>query len=161
MIATTDLLEAWRLNHDINLRLVDAISDAGMRSTLSTRGGRDVARQLVHLHNVRWAWLSMAGFANGMKKLDTKKAPSRAALKAAHAASCEGIARWLASALDEGAKMKNFAGGPCRALGYFLAHDAHHRGNILLTLKLAGHKVDTKTQYGIWTMWHARAGRRG
>ena len=156
MHSTHDLLEAWRLNNAINLRLIDGISDAGLRCTLSTRGGRDVARQLVHLHNVRWSWLSMAGaaFAGGVKKLDTKKVPARAQLKAAHAASCEGIGRWIASALDGGGKMKNFAGGPYKALGYFLAHDAHHRGNILLTLKLAGHKVDTKTQYGIWMMWH-------
>ena|SRR5437870_358870 len=56
----TDLLERWRLNNAINLRLIDAISDAGMTSTMSTRGGRDVARQFVHLHDVRWAWLSIA-----------------------------------------------------------------------------------------------------
>jgi len=61
MGTSADLLECWRLNNAINLRLIDAISDAGMRSTMSTRGGRDVARQFVHLHNVRWAWLSMAG----------------------------------------------------------------------------------------------------
>ena len=156
MSATNDLLDAWRLNNAINLRLIDGISDAGLRCTLSTRGGRDVARQLVHLHNVRWSWLSMAGgaFADGVKKLDAKKVPARAQLKAAHTASCEGIGRWIAGALDEDVKMKNFAGGPYKALCYFLAHDAHHRGSILLTLKLAGHKVDTKTQYGIWMMWH-------
>ncbi len=43
-----------------------------------------------------------------------------------------------------------------RRLSYFLAHDAHHRGNILLTLKLSGHKVDTDTQYGIWWLWHEK-----
>lgn len=41
-------------------------------------------------------------------------------------------------------------------MSYFLAHDAHHRGNILLTLKLSGHKVDTDTQYGIWWLWHEK-----
>ena len=50
MGTSADLLE-WRLNNAINLRLIDAI----MRSTMSTRGGRDVARQFVHLHNVQWA----------------------------------------------------------------------------------------------------------
>jgi uncharacterized damage-inducible protein DinB len=156
MHATHDVLEAWRMNHAINVRLIDAISAAGMRCTLSSRGGRDVARQFVHLHNVRWAWLSMAGpgMANSLSKLSTKVAPTKAQLKSAHAASCEGIGRWLARSLDEGVKMKNFAGGPYKALGYFLAHDAHHRGNILLTLKLSGHKIDTRTQYGIWMMWH-------
>jgi uncharacterized damage-inducible protein DinB len=157
---SADLLDCWRLNNAINLRLIDAISDAGMKSTMSARGGRDVARQFVHLHNVRWAWLSMAGadLMKGVKKMNTKIPPTKAQLKASHTASCEGIGRWIATAVDAGVKMKNFAGGPYKALGYFLAHDAHHRGNILLTLKLSGHKVDTKTQYGIWMMWHSKKG---
>ena len=47
------LLEAWHTNNRINLVLIDGISDEGLRSSLSTRGGRDVARQFAHLHNVR------------------------------------------------------------------------------------------------------------
>jgi uncharacterized damage-inducible protein DinB len=158
MSATRDLLEAWRLNNRINLFLIDGISAAGMRCTLSTRGGRDVARQFAHLHNVRWTWLYLAdpSLAKGVKKLNTTKRPTNAQLKAAHTSSCEAIGRWLTRALDEGVKMKNFAGGPAKALGYFLAHDAHHRGNILLTLKLSGHRVDTRTQYGIWMLWHKK-----
>jgi uncharacterized damage-inducible protein DinB len=35
-------------------------------------------------------------------------------------------------------------------LGYFIAHESHHRGSILLTLKQSGHPVDKKTAYAIW-----------
>lgn len=158
MTQTRELVGAWRLNNQINLHLIDGISAAGMTSTMSTRGGRDVARQFVHVHNVRWTWLSMAGprWAKGVTKLNPKVMPSKARLKSAHTASSEAVGRWIAAAIDEGVKMKNFAGGPYKALGYFLAHDAHHRGNILLTLKLSGHKVDTDTQYGIWWSWHKK-----
>ena len=48
-----ELLEAWRTNNRINLFLIDRISVAGMKCTLSKRGGRDVSRQFAHLHNVR------------------------------------------------------------------------------------------------------------
>lgn len=47
------ILEAWRTNNRINLFLIDKISDEGLQCTPSTRGGRTVARQLAHLHNVR------------------------------------------------------------------------------------------------------------
>ncbi len=50
-----ELREAWMTNHRINLALLNAISDEGLSATLSTRGGRDVARQFAHLHNVRLA----------------------------------------------------------------------------------------------------------
>ena len=40
--------------------------------------------------------------------------------------------------------------GVVSMLGYFIAHESHHRGSILLTLKECGHKVDQKVQYKIW-----------
>ena len=48
-----ELLEAWRINNRINLYLIDNISEAGLQCTLSKRGGRGVAGQFAHLHNVR------------------------------------------------------------------------------------------------------------
>lgn len=36
------------------------------------------------------------------------------------------------------------------SVGYLIAHESHLRGNILLTLKQCGHKVDSETQYAIW-----------
>ena len=163
MTATQELLDAWRLNNQINLRLIDGISAAGMTSTMSTRGGRDVARQFVHLHNVRWAWLSMAGAGPGERHEEAghqSRAEQGAAQSRAHVVvrGHRPVARF-APQIDDGKDYgRIFAAGPYKALGYFLAHDAHHRGNILLTLKLAGHKVDTKTQYGIWMMWHSKQG---
>ncbi len=43
------VLEAWRVNQRVNLRLIERISDEGMRCTLSVRGGRNVVRQLAYL----------------------------------------------------------------------------------------------------------------
>ena len=43
----------------MNLLLMDNITDAGMEKTLSTRGGRTVYQQLVHVHNVRISWLEV------------------------------------------------------------------------------------------------------
>ncbi|MEK7225822.1 MAG: hypothetical protein AAB221_09075, partial [Bacteroidota bacterium] len=53
------LLDTWRTQHKMNLLLMDNITDAGMQKTLSTRGGRTVYLQLVHMHNVRMQWLEI------------------------------------------------------------------------------------------------------
>ena len=34
--------------------------------------------------------------------------------------------------------------------GRDVAHESHHRGNIMLTIKERGHNVDKAMQYGIW-----------
>ncbi|MCH7703713.1 MAG: hypothetical protein IIB61_01260 [Planctomycetes bacterium] len=48
-----ELIEAWRTNNRINLLLIERISNDGMKSTLSVRGGRGVAGELAHMHNNR------------------------------------------------------------------------------------------------------------
>jgi len=142
----------WRINHRVNEMLLAAISEAGLRSSLSTRDGRDVARQFAHLHNVRVAWLEVSAkdLAKGLKKFPSKESPPRAALKQALASSTEAIAAMLQRGIDAGGTLKGFSRGVVPALGYFLAHEGHHRGSILLTLKQAGYKVPPDVQWGIW-----------
>ena len=78
-----DLLEAWRTNNRINLYLIDHISAAGMKCTLSKRGGRDVARQFGHIHNNRvWHLEKRAkDLSQGLVKFETKVTPTKAELK--------------------------------------------------------------------------------
>lgn len=147
-----DLLEAWRTSHRITLFLLDHISDAGLRSTLSTRGGRDVARQLAHLHNVRVSHLQNRAkdLAEGLVPFETADSPDRERLKAALTASGERIERFLADLMTGEGKRRAFKKGVATTLAYFVAHEAHHRGNILLTLKQCGHPVDQAARYALW-----------
>jgi uncharacterized damage-inducible protein DinB len=147
-----DLLEAWRTNNRINLFLIDHISDAGMECSLSKRGGRDVARQFAHLHNVRvWHLEKRAkDLARGLVTFQTKVTPKKAELKKALSASSGAVESFLAGVLSGEPKRRGFKKGIFTTLGYFIAHESHHRGSILLTLKECGHKLDQKTQYAIW-----------
>jgi len=152
-----DLLEAWRTNNRINLFLFDRISDAGMRCTLSTRGGRDVARQFAHMHDVRLYHLEKRArdLAEGLTLFRSKEHPDRKAVRAALEASGAALERFLAE-LDDGEKnRKGFKKGIATTLAYFVSHESHHRGSILLTLKTCGHKVDQETAYAIWD-WDRR-----
>ena len=146
------VIETWKINHRANEMLIDHISPDGMRSTLSTRGGRDVARQFAHLHNVRLSWLEVCAkdLAKGVTKFDTKDSPSKDALKKHLVSSTNAIAVLLERGVAANGVVKNFKPGVVPMLGYLIAHEAHHRGSILLTLKQTGHKVSTDVQFGIW-----------
>ncbi len=147
-----ELVEAWRTNCRINLLLIDKIKDAGMSSTLSTRGGRGVAGEFAHMHNVRvWHLQKRAkDLAEGLAVFETKTVPTKAQLKKALKASAKGIEALLVGALNGEAKRRGFKKGIFTTLAYFVAHEAHHRGRILLTLKVSGQTLDKNTQMAIW-----------
>jgi len=155
---TEQLLEAWRINNRINLYLLEHISDEGMKSTTSTRGGRDVARQFAHVHNNRVDWIENhgpRGLAEGLQKFDGKYSPRKEELKRAFEASSAAIEQCLAHGMQQDSKLRGLKRGVFAAFGYHVAHESHHRGSILLTLKLTGNKMDQAATYAIWD-WNVR-----
>jgi len=147
-----ELLEAWRTNHRINLFLLDGISEEGLRATLSTRGGRDVARQFAHVHNNRvWHLKKRAqDLAEGLEEFESKYSPTKAELIAALTPSTEAIEVFLEDVLEGRSKRRGFKKGVFTTLAYFVAHESHHRGSVLLTLKQCGLMPDKDVTYGIW-----------
>ena len=147
-----ELLEAWRTNNRINLFLIDKISDEGMRCTLSVHGGRNVVRQLAHLHNVRvWHLENRAReLAEGLYQFESKEEPGKEKLKECFLASGSRIETFLEDCMAGLPRRRPFKKGIMTTLAYFVAHESHHRGSILLTLKQSGHKLEQKTQYAIW-----------
>ncbi|MBV8809153.1 MAG: hypothetical protein JO033_10810 [Acidobacteriaceae bacterium] len=155
---TEGLVEAWRVNNRINLFLLDRITDAGMASTTSTRGGRNVARQFAHLHNNRVDFLmhhAPRDLSEGIVKFEGSYSPTKEELKTALESSAESIARLIEHSMNQGGTIRAFRRGVFAAFGYLVAHDSHHRGSILLTLKLTGNKLDSDAQYLIWD-WNNR-----
>ena len=147
-----EILTAWHANNRVNLFLIDRISAEGMRCTLSKRGGRNVARQFAHLHNNRiWHLQRRAkSLAKDARVFATKDEPDRATLAAALEESALRIEQLIVG-VHEGRKgVRAFRRGLVPYVAYFVAHESHHRGSILLTLKQSGHPVDKATAYAIW-----------
>ncbi len=147
-----ELIEAWRANNRINLFLIDKISGEGMQCSLSTRGGKSVARQFTHMHNVRlWQLEARAkDLSKGLYKFGPKEEPSKKELKQALEESADRIEVFLSRILTGDGKARSFKRGIYTTLSYFVAHESHHRGSTLLTLKQSGHKLDQKLSYAIW-----------
>jgi len=150
--AKKELIEAWRTNNRINLLLIDRISNEGMKSTLSKRGGRGVAGELAHMHNIRvWHVEKRAKeLAVGLNKFPTGVIPSKTELKKALKVSAAAVEELLIGILEGIPKRRGFKKGIFTTLAYFISHEAHHRGRILLTLKVSGNTLDKKTQFAIW-----------
>ena len=145
-------LDAWQTHHRVNMLLIDNTSDSGMQSSLSTRGGRTIYQQWVHIHNVRMQWLEVCAkdiFEN-FRVLDKAGSPDRNELKKALEDSTKGVEELLCRGWDNNGKVKGFKRGVIPLLAYFLSHESHHRGNMLLTLKQSGEKIPDVLKWGIW-----------
>jgi len=143
------LTNTWRINNRINLRLLDALSDEQLAATIRPRG-RAVTSYFVHIHMARFYWLERRArnLAKRLEKIPGGNAP-RATLRQALVNSSKAMEELFAEAERTG-QIKGTKLGPVGFLGYALAHEAHHRGQILLHLKFAKQPVARATTDSLW-----------
>jgi len=145
------LIEAWQINNRMNLLLMDNVSEAGMQKTLSARG-RTVYLQLVHMHNVRINWLEVCA-PDIFKKYPAIKNETPYNAKALHKSfedSARAIEELIERSWNENGKVKSFKKGLIPFICYFISHESHHRGSIILTLKQTGEKLPDSVKWGLW-----------
>ena len=147
-------VETWQIHNRINLYLLNAVNDAWLADESASKG-RTVGEQFAHMHNVRLMWFKAAApeLLDGLDKIE-KDAIEKKHLHAALTQSAFAMEKLLQKGLETG-KIKGFKPHAAAFLGYFISHESHHRGQIMLALKQSGHKVDQKVQYGLWE-WGSR-----
>lgn len=146
------LLDTWQVHSSKNKLLLDNTTETGMQQTLSNRGGRTVYQQWAHIHNVRLQWLEACApdLYKKYKPIGKDSAFDRELLAKSLDDSARGIAELLNRSWENSGKVKGFAKGVIPLLGYFISHESHHRGNILLTLKQSGEKIPDTVKWGLW-----------
>jgi len=152
----SQITDTWNINNRINLYLLDAISPDALADR-STSKGRTVAEQIAHLHNVRLMWLRVCGpeLIKGIVKIEKDAAANKKLLERELTKSGKAMETVLKKAIENGGKVKGFKPHVTAFLGYIIAHESHHRGQIALSLKQSGHTLDKKVAYGIWE-WGVR-----
>jgi uncharacterized damage-inducible protein DinB len=144
-----ELLKIWHKNHKQNIILLEAISEENLHKTANPKGSGSAEYQLKHLYNVRFWKLealdkkSVEGF-NSLKK---EEVLDKETLKDLLEITNEKIITLIHKMCDDERKINK---SPLDLVAYFINHEAHHRGNILLNLKLSGVKIAQETKYQLW-----------
>src|SRR5207244_10028881 len=147
---------AWEIHSRIILYLLHGI-DAAHLNDHSASKGRSVGEQFAHIHNVRLMWLKAAApdLLKGLDKIEKEQAGDQKLLRKSLLDSGQAIGALLTRSLATGGKVKGFKPDAIAFFGYLISHESHHRGQVALSLKQAGHALDKKVQYGIWE-WGVR-----
>jgi len=147
--APYSLADTWRLNNRVNLMLLDPLSQEQLAHTPSLRA-RSIADQFAHLHNVRIMWLEARtpGTAKSLHKIE-KGTATKTVLKDALEASAEPFANMVDAAQQSG-KIKSAKRGIYAFFAYAIAHEAHHRGQIIAHLKHAKMPLDRMLGFELW-----------
>jgi uncharacterized damage-inducible protein DinB len=155
-MTTNPLVETWEIHNRINLYLLDAITPESL-GDVSPAKGRTVGELFAHLHNVRLMWLQAAApeLLKSLKKIEKPETGKKHSLHKSLLGSGGAIGCLLKASLEADGRVKGFKPHASAFTGYMISHESHHRGQIVLLLKQAGHRLDNKILYGIWE-WGVR-----
>ena len=148
------LLDTWRISVRTGVYALEGIDAEGLGA--AGLKGRTPGDQFAHLHRVRRMWLEHTApdLHAAVADVDEAGVGDRDVLRAALEASGAAIEELLRRGLDTG-RIKGFKPHAAAFLGYLVAHEAYHLGDIGVRLSQAGHPLSKKVSYGLWE-WGVR-----
>ena len=148
------LLNAFNTNDRINHYLIDNLPAAAWKAKPLDGKGRTIAAIVAHMHNVRVMWLKAAKAEEIPPQLDRATVTPKQALRALEA-SRHALSIIISRALESDGRVKGFRPDVAGFVGYLIAHDAHHRGQITMLARQVGHPLPQKAMFGMWE-WGSR-----
>ena len=148
--AADALLKAYSASARINQYLVQQLDPAIWQAPAPGPRTRTIAAQVAHLHNcgLRYLERTAPGFPVPAE-LDRRRVTRAQAVRAL-GAKRKAVLAIVGGALKDGSKIVGFHQDAAGYLTYYMLHDAHTRGQIVLQARLLGHPITQKTMIGMW-----------
>jgi len=166
MNADAQILDAWRANNRAMEFLVENFPRDAWALPVPGSPRKTIRSVAAHVHNSRCMWFKSLATFPGFRmpaRVDPRTVTPAALVKSLKASSRQMLALFQAG-VDNGGDFpgvkSRFIWGamPRNALlflGYAIAHEGHHRGQILLIARANGHRLSPSFVGGLW-QWSAR-----
>jgi uncharacterized damage-inducible protein DinB len=163
-------LAAWSTNSRVTEYLIERIPAPLWRATIPGIATRTVRNIGAHLHNARCSWVKMLGGEHGVvppTRVDQRTVTPRQLVSALKRSS-RGIAALLRLGVGRGGEVppsqayvwRNLPLDVDHVLTYFVAHEAHHRGQIVMAARQLGYRLPQSVTAGLW-QWRTRRREAG
>ena len=157
------LIDAWRTNNRVTTYLIENLPDELWSKAVPGAPRRTVRTIAAHIHNARCSWIKSIGARHGVavpKSVDSRTVRP-AELSRALARSSRGIIDLIQLGIDRGgaippAAWQNFPTDLLHFVTYFVAHEAHHRGQLCMLARQMGCRLPAEVTNGLW-QWKKRS----
>jgi len=143
-------VETWKMNNKGTLYLLENIETEWLSAKLVGKG-RSIGEQFVHINNIRSMWINKVGEKIDLK-LDKKKSIDKNELKIGLELSSQKMAETLTNLFAEN-PIKGYKPHPTAFFARMIAHESHHRGQIMSTITRNDFKISKSVNFGLWSCW--------
>ena len=159
------LLAAWTTNNRVTAFLVRHIPSTLWSVPLPSTPARSIRMIAAHLHNARCSWVRTLGREHGITvplRVD-RRTVTRRQLVSALMKSSRGIGALLELGCSRGGRIppskayvwRNLSLDVGHVLTYFVAHEAHHRGQIVMLARQLDYRLPVAVTGELW-QWRPR-----
>jgi uncharacterized damage-inducible protein DinB len=160
------ILDAWKTNNRVTIFLVEHLPAELWQAAVPGAPRRTIRMLAGHIHNARCTWIKTLGKEHGIavpRPVDRYKVKPKDLIPALERSGA-GILNLLKFGCDHGGTIpatsayvwRNLPLDVGHVLGYFIAHEAHHRGQIVMLARQLGHRLPAEITGGLW-QWSKRA----
>ena len=157
------LIAAWKTNNRVTMFLIENLPLELWSMNVPGYTRRTVGTFAAHIHNARCMWIKMIGARHGVavpESVNGRTVKHRELLRALPRSS-RGMIELIELAMARGgsippAAWQNFPTDVVHFLNYFVAHEAHHRGQLCMVARQLGHRLPAEVTGGLW-QWKQRA----
>lgn len=147
-----EVLRCWKINNEVDIILLRALPAVIWPMKIPGYQHKTVRMMGAHLHNARCMWINNLGRKWKIVaplSVDNKDVGVKELIAALNA-SAETMTELLATGIDNNNKLPGFAPGAVQFMHYMVAHEAHHRGQLIMASRQLGHPFPASVMGKLW-----------